>query len=329
MFEKKTFNVSFSTLLRSALSGVFPLMETMEQETREPAQSASGPTDDLSASIRDLFQTIYQNLHQRHYLDAIVHALYIVPDDPFIVKPNRLGRESSFSKFQCATVSLRDNGKMDSSFLLLDPCSQHALNERMVVGLGHHTNQLVFCGYPQFAYPQPDELPALIKQVENDRGQDLTLLSLILTKPLLRFRLCAVAHLLEVAFAEVERAWYTGERPRMLAGDDMTFVMETLQGFFSDLFQEPKTQTILRVFSTDVYEWSVRRMAEENADNIALPNLPNVVKKMFPCHVAILDELRPILMHCKSDPSFRDQASDVFKFILLFLKERGFVSAGD
>jgi len=151
VFEKKTFNVSFSTLLRSALSGVFPLMETMEQETKEPTQSASGPTYGLSASIRDLFQTIYQNLHQRHYLDAIVHALYIVPDGPFIVKPNRLGRESSFSKFQCATVSLRDNGNPccttqhaqsqgcgndavqekegDSSFPLLDPCSQHALDE--------------------------------------------------------------------------------------------------------------------------------------------------------------------------------------------------------
>ncbi|KAK3828720.1 MAG: hypothetical protein J3Q66DRAFT_323400 [Benniella sp.] len=279
--EKPLFKATSSTGLRSALSGVFPLMETMEQETREPSQTASSPTDDRSTSIRDLFQIIYQNLHQRHYLDAIVHALYIVPDGPFVVKPNRLGRESSF------------------------------------------------IGQIRVAYPQPDELLALIKQVENDSRQDMTLLSLILTKPLLRFRLCAVAHLLEVVFAEVEKVWLTSERPRILTGDDMTFVMETLQGFFLDLLQDPRTQTILRAFFTDVYLWLVRCMAEENADNIALPNLPNVVKNIFPCHVAILNELRPILIHCKSDPSFQGLASNVFKFIMLSLGERDFVLARD
>jgi hypothetical protein len=184
-------------------------------------------------------------------------------------------------------------------------------------------------GQIRVAYPQPDERLALIKQVKNDRSQDLTFLSLVLTEPLLRFRLCAMAHLLEVVFAEVEKAWYNGERPRMLTGDDMTFVMETLQDLFSDLFHEAKTQSSLRGFVTNVYLWLVKCMADENADNIALPNLPDAVKKMFPCHVAILDELRPIVTHCKSDPSFQDQASKVFKFILLSLSERDFVSARD
>lgn len=188
---------------------------------------------------------------------------------------------------------------------------------------------MVLVGQIRVALPETNELPALLEKIVNNKGNDLTLLFLVFTEPSLRFRLCVMAHLLEVAFAEVEKAWTISERPRVLTGDDLTFVMETLRDFFLDLFRQPRAQHYLRRFFTDMYEWFMQSMSMKNEDDISMSYVPNVCKTIFPCYITIMDEIRPIITFCKKDDAFRYQGYMVFKFLRLSLTDSTFVSAPD
>lgn len=176
-------------------------------------------------------------------------------------------------------------------------------------------------------FPRPSELAAAIKSIR-ESDHDLSLLLLVLTEPLLRFRLCAIAHLMEAAFAPIEDIW-DGEHPRVLFNHEMDFVMKKLQDFFSDLFQQPTAQTSLRCFFTNVHEWTMQCLTVQDDDESVAPQFPNVVKEIFPCYRSIYHEYRNILTCGKTDKILRSQVHQLFKFVMLSLKEPRFTSASD
>ncbi|KAF9362044.1 hypothetical protein BGX34_006771 [Mortierella sp. NVP85] len=277
--------------LRSALGGVYPPIEPMLQETHVSVLSLSDSANHVSSQssirdIKDAFRMVQQHLHEKHYLDRIVHALYHDPDSRFSASEKQPERA-----------------------------------QRDEVGRNAFVNKT------RVVFPRPSELRAVIKRTR-ESPHDLSLLLLVLTEPLLRFRLCALAHFLEPTFAEVEDTW-DGEHPRLLAGDDLIFVMKKLQDHFSDLFQQPVAQASLRRFLTDLFEWSVQNLTTPDEEDIIMPIIPDIVKDIFPCHDTIYDEYRNILSSGKKDENLQSQTRELFKFIMLTLTESQFTSAPD
>ncbi|KAG0291800.1 hypothetical protein BGZ98_002861 [Dissophora globulifera] len=188
----------------------------------------------------------------------------------------------------------------------------------------------VFTNRIRVQFPRPAELPRAIKETK-ESAEDLSLLYLLLMEPLLRYRLCMTAHLLEAAFAVTNGCWDDSECPRQLSSDEMAFVMQRLQYTFLELFNEPVTQASLRRFFTIVYEWTVDQITrpQPKSDEEVGPAFPKIVKEIFPCCDIIFREYCNIVETGRHDLTFNSEVHMLFKFVMLSLKHSRFTSASD
>lgn len=192
-------------------------------------------------------------------------------------------------------------------------------------------------------YPRPSEIGQAIDQVRALSAHDpAPLLVYLLTSPELRFRLCMIVHLIEVAF-DIGNGTWNGESPRHLSREDANYALEKLQDLFQELFQKPDQQASLRRFLTILQEWvSVDEVEEQPAQShqnqdqgdgsvVREFNLdvPPIVREIFPSWGPILREMQNIKISAKNDANFHCEVADLFWFLFLSLKERKLAFADD
>ncbi|KAI1305409.1 hypothetical protein EDD11_005001 [Mortierella claussenii] len=241
-------------------------------------RSSTRDQDGLSASasfkdLEDSFRVIYRHLHEKHYLDRIVHALYVYPN-------GRIGasKRGEITSQQASTITFK----------------------------------------LRYGIKQACESP-----------QDLSLLLILLTEPVLRFRLCAITHLLEVAMC-ITNDFGGAEQPRLLASEELVYVLEKLRDIFTELFQQPLAQASLRRFLTILAEWSAGRMGMKTADEDETePEFPAIVKDIFPCYSLLFLEYRNLLDTGKGDNALLAETRLLFKFMMLSLRSKAFLEASD
>ncbi|KAF9573732.1 hypothetical protein EC968_008132 [Mortierella alpina] len=204
------------------------------------AAQAGMTTDDMKAS----FHVIYQHLYEKHFLDRLLHALY-----------------------------LRTGGYLE-----------------------------------------------VLENIETGPSNRIRF------EPLLRFRICAMVHLLEAAFGLANGGWE--EHLRVLTDGEHGFVMHRLQALFLELFEQPVAQASLRRFLSALSEWITRDQREERGEE-QLPELPAVVKEVFPCSETVLQEMLNIKGAALHDVAFKYEIQMLLKFLMLSLRDQTFASAGD
>ncbi|KAG0218576.1 hypothetical protein BGX33_006714 [Mortierella sp. NVP41] len=262
-----------------------------------PLDADHSPSGAEEGAQSDPFQVIYRHLHEKHYLDRLVHAFY-----------HHLTRKEQSSHTPA------DIGRVD------------------------------FHNKVRVIYPRPSEIRQAIDQARGDGTQEpAPLLYFLLTEPELRFRLCMIAHLIEVVFAIGNGTW-NGEKPRQLPKDEADYAMTKLQDLFKELFQKPDEQASLRRFLTILYEWiSADAEAEEdvgeegeNQDTADEPatrhsklKVPAIVKEISPCWQSILQEIQNIKIAAIGDISFQAECAKLFRFLFLSLKTRDLTFADD
>ncbi|KAF9194914.1 hypothetical protein BGZ50_005547 [Haplosporangium sp. Z 11] len=274
-----------------------PVLMTRGSQGFLKALSAPAMRDDttLSAStvtsdLEGPFQVKYQHLYEKHYLDRLIHAFYVKVD----------GRAATHD-------ATEDVGRI--SYI------KASMGSSRLSGV---TKILVM-------YPCPSELHSVIEQARNESGYDLSLLVLFLTEPSLRFRLCLIIHLLDVSFAIGNGEWT--EHPRELSREALGYVMQKLQDLFMGLFQQSVAQASLRRFLSVFNDW-ISTGAGIDADEQE-PDLPPIIKQIFPGYDLIVQELQNIKRACIMDPAFESETKMLLKFVMLSLREQGFVSASD
>ncbi|KAF9347255.1 hypothetical protein BGX26_001252 [Mortierella sp. AD094] len=174
------------------------------------------------------------------------------------------------------------------------------------------------------SFPRPGQLQSTLVQARGNT-QDPPLVSFLLSQPILRFRICAIAHLFEAALAIPTGTW-DGEHPRQLSSDEVSYVMEKLQDIFRDLFRQPSAQNcLIRELST-LREWSESRMAvgEEEGEE---QNLSETIKATFPCIDAVVQEYRNLLEAGRDDLALNSEVAALLWFVERSLKARTFVEA--
>ncbi|KAG0322327.1 hypothetical protein BGZ97_007415 [Linnemannia gamsii] len=259
-----------------------------------PFDPDSAPGDGLSP--QDPFQVIYRHLHEKHYLDRLIHAFYHRPT---------LSQQLS----------------------------------RSAVDFG----RIAFHNKLRVIYPRPSEIGQAIDQVRALSTQDpVPLLVHLLISPELRFRLCMIAHLIEVAF-DIGNGTWNGESPRHLSREDTNYALEKLRDLFQELFQKPDEQASLRRFLTILQEWistdeveEQPAQSEENHDqgdeSVAREfklDVPPIVREIFPSWSPILREMQNIKISAKDDAKVHREISELFRFLFLSLKERKLAFAID
>ncbi|KAG0259072.1 hypothetical protein BG011_002852 [Mortierella polycephala] len=100
--------------------------------------------------------------------------------------------------------------------------------------------------------------------------------------------------------------------------------MQKLQDLFMELFQQPVAQASLRRFLSVFSDWISTGDADEQE-----PDLPPVIKQIFPRYDLIVQELQNIKMACIKDSAFNSEIKMLLKFVMLSLREQGFASASD
>ncbi|KAF9957157.1 hypothetical protein BGZ70_009607 [Mortierella alpina] len=223
---------------RGSLDLLQALSATATQD--DIAAQAGMTTDDMKASCN----VIYQHLHEKHYLDRLLHALY-----------------------------LRTGGYLDAL-------------ENMETG---SQNGIRF-------------------------------------EPMLRFRICTMAHLLEAAFGLANGSWV--EHLRVLTDDEHEYVMRRLQALFLELFEQPVAQAGLRRFLSALNDWITSDQREEG-DEEQLPDLPAVVKEVFPCSETVLQKMLNIKGAALHDVAFKYEIQMLLKFLMLSFRDKSFASADD
>ncbi|KAG0205212.1 hypothetical protein BGX28_003149 [Mortierella sp. GBA30] len=272
---------SYPPRVPSSQSSINLLQTLSAALTRDDITTQAGmTTDDLKAS----FTVIYQHLHEKHYLDRLIHALY-----------------------------LKTNGYIGGF-------------ERMTSGPSENDSRVLFVNRIDVIYPGPSELRSAITRAR-ESTLDLSLLLLFLTDPLLRFRVCAIAHLLEAAFGLTNGRWE--HRLRVLTSDEQEYVMQKLQDLFRELFQDPIAQASLRRFFSVISEWVTKNPSDAGTDEGRLPGLPSVVKEIFPCSDIVLQEILNIKEAGSKDVAFKSEIQMLLKFLVLSLRDKAFASAAD
>ncbi|KAF9941539.1 hypothetical protein BGZ67_004819 [Mortierella alpina] len=186
-------------------------------------------------------------------------------------------------------------------------------------------NGIRFVNRVDVVYPGPSELRSITNRARASIF-DLSLLILFLTEPLLRFRVCAMAHLLEAAFGLINSGWE--EHLRVLTEDEHEYVMRRLQALFLELFEQPVAQASLRRFLSTLRGWIASDQREEGNEE-HLPELPAVVKEVFPCSETVLQEILNIKGAAFHDVTFKHEIQVLLKFLILSLRDRTFASADD
>ncbi|KAK5808005.1 hypothetical protein F5H01DRAFT_396791 [Linnemannia elongata] len=256
------------------------------------------PSDGLSP--QDPFQVIYRHLHEKHYIDRLIHAFYHRP-----------------TRSQQLSSSPADLGR------------------------------IAFHNKVRVIYPHPSEIGQAIDQVRAlSTKEPAPLLLYLLTSPELRFRLCMIAHLIEVAFNIGNGTW-DGESPRHLTREDSDYALQKLQDLFQELFQKPDEQASLRRFLTILHEWvsttvdvdeeevtetesdQSRHFEGESATNRFKLRIPHVVKEIFPSWSPILYEMQNIKVSAIGDIRLHHEVSDLYRFLFLSLDNRNLAFATD
>ncbi|KAG0360845.1 hypothetical protein BGZ54_009354 [Gamsiella multidivaricata] len=297
------------------------------QALTQPADTTIGiPALQSSQDLKDACQMVYQHFLERHQIDRIVQALYLQPDGV-----TRLSRKQFVTLEEAARITFmgRDHASCDLTIkyaipsLIINRYIAHChLNAYKKI------TETTIASKRRVVFPRPAEMPAVIKKTR-ESSYDLLLLYLLLTEPLLRFRICLLAHLLEAGFGIMNGQAF-GEHPRPLLGDERNFVLEKLRDVFIDLFEQPIAQASLRRFLTVVYEWTMdgMRMKPEELEETE-PDLPEIIKEFFPGHAAIVQEYRNLLQTGRNDPAVKSGTYLLFKFVMLSLKQYNFASASD
>ncbi|KAF9131725.1 hypothetical protein BGW39_001410 [Mortierella sp. 14UC] len=266
----------------------------------DPLSSVVGD-DGASPQQQDPFQVIYRHLHERHYLDRLIHAFYH--------RPTRSQQLSSSP-----------------------------------VDLG----RIAFHNKVRVVYPRPSEISQAIDQVHAMSTQEpAPMLLFALTSPELRFRLCMIAHLIEVAF-DIGNGTWNGESPRHLPREEADYALTKLQDLFKELYQQPDEQASLRRLLTIIHDWvsEASDIIEEEDEEEAgkdqsrdqayarIPgesrlNIPHIIKEIFPCWNPILQEIQNIKISAIGDLNFQTEVATLFRFLFLSLKERNLAFADD
>ncbi|KAG0271044.1 hypothetical protein BGZ95_001218 [Linnemannia exigua] len=268
----------------------------------ESAEHNAGAVEDDGVSQQqqqDPFQMVYRHLHEKHYLDRLIHAFYH--------RPTR---------------------------------SQQLSNSPVDLG------RIAFHNKVRVVYPRPSEIGQAIDQVHALSSQEpAPLLLFLLTSPELRFRLCMIAHLIEVAF-DIGNGTWNGESPRHLPREEADYALIKLQDLFKELYLQPNEQTSLRRLLTILHNWVSRDSAideveedtesDQDQDQGAGPisgesklNIPHIVKEIFPCWNPILQEIQNIKISAIGDVNFQREVTTLFRFLFLSLKERNLAFADD
>ncbi|KAF9923208.1 hypothetical protein FBU30_006726 [Linnemannia zychae] len=262
------------------------------------ADQSSRTAEEETMTPQDPFQVLYRHLHEKHYFDRLIHALY--------------------------HWSIR---------------SQQQSGNRI------DFRRIAFQNKTRVLYPHPCEINHSISQAtEYDEQEPVPLLLLLLTEPELRFRLCLVSHLIEVAF-DIGNGDWNGESPRHLAREDADYVLSKLQDLFKELFQNPNEQASLRRFVAILKEWisidtemeeefeaedsRTQNLGDEYLTGTSKLNIPHIVKKIFPCWRPILQEILNIKISAIGDESFPNEIATLFRFLFLSLQERRLAFADD
>jgi hypothetical protein len=198
-------------------------------------------------------------------------------------------------------------------------------------------------------YPRPSELNQTIDRVHAISTQEpAPLLLFLLTSPELRFRLCMIAHLIEVAF-DIGNGTWNGESPRHLPRDEAEYALTKLQDLFKELYQQPDEQASLRRLLMIIRDWICEASniveEEDDVDEIEgdqssdqtyarIPgesrlNIPHIIKEVFPCWSPILQEIQNIKISAIGDFNFQTEVATLFRFLYLSLKERNLAFADD
>ncbi|KAF8945335.1 hypothetical protein BGZ47_002879 [Haplosporangium gracile] len=270
---------------------------------QEFLQALIAPLDGRSGdglSPQDPFQVIYRHLHEKHYLDRLVHAFYHRP-----------------TRSQQLSTTAAD------------------------------LSRIAFHNKTRVIYPRPSEIGQAIDQVRALSVQKpAPLLLSLLTSPELRFRLCMIAHLIEVAF-DIGNGTWNGESPRHLPREDADYALKKLQDLFKELFQKPDEQASLRRLLTILKDWvsmkvdvdeEEEREAEsgqnEDREDDAVArefnlDAPPIVKEIFPSWAPILQEMQNIKISAMDDANFRAEVAALYRFLFFSLQKPDFVSAND
>ncbi|KAF9138368.1 hypothetical protein BGX30_009229 [Mortierella sp. GBA39] len=270
---------------------------------QEFLQALIAPLDGRASdglSPQDPFQVIYRHLHEKHYMDRLIHAFYHRP-----------------TRSQQLSSSPADLGR------------------------------IAFHNKVRVVYPRPSEIGQAIDQVHAlSTKEPAPLLLHLLTSPALRFRLCMIAHLIEVAF-DIGNGTCNGESPRHLTREDSDYALQKLQDLFQELFQKPDEQASLRRFLTILHEWvsmkvdvdeeegnetesdQTRDFEDESAVNRFKLRIPHIVKEIFPSWSLVLYEMQNIKISAIGDARFHGEVADLYRFLFLSLDNRNLAFATD
>ncbi|KAG0379913.1 hypothetical protein BGX24_011077 [Mortierella sp. AD032] len=294
----------YSNLVRPKAEQEFLQALIAPLESAEHPSGAVGDDGVTQQQQQDPFQMVYRHLHEKHYLDRLVHAFYH--------RPTRSQQLSSSP-----------------------------------VDLG----RIAFHNKVRVVYPRPSEIGQAVDQVNALSAQSalsaqepVPLLFFLLTSPELRFRLCMIAHLIEVAF-DIGNGTWNGESPRHLPREEADYALIKLQDLFKELYQQPEEQASLRRLLTILHDWVSKDSdiddvedteSDQDQDQGEGPiseepklSIPHIVKEFFPCWNPILQEIQNIKISAIGDVNFQREVATIFRFLFLSLKERNLAFAND
>ncbi|KAF9438896.1 hypothetical protein BGZ76_003256 [Entomortierella beljakovae] len=200
-----------------------------------------------------------------------------------------------------------------------------AVGTSMKLGTGRSSvSPRAFDNMVRVLFPSPAELSDAVSQAFGNT-QNPSLVSILLTVPTFRFRLCAIARLFEAALSFPIGTW-EGEHPRDLSSDEKIYVIKKLQGHFRDLFQQTSIQNCIASFLSSLSVWSNFSLKVDDTEQGNL-GLPEIVKKIFPCIDLIIQELRNILEAGKDDNALKFEVESLLGFIADSLKIRSYTES--
>ncbi|KAG0326799.1 hypothetical protein BG000_001239 [Podila horticola] len=194
---------------------------------------------------------------------------------------------------------------------------------------GAPSDHIIFENRIRAQFPTPSKLGSAIQKARDER---LHLIESLLSSSIARFRLCALAHLFEAAFALRYDNSVNSVAPRELETEEADYVLKKIQDLFLDLFKVPCVQIDLRQFLGMIYEADkVDEVDDSGAEMLAnlLEHAPPIMKKLFPCLEGLTQEFVNLCVVGRYDNAFKSEVRMLFRFVMLSLKDHEFVKAKD
>ncbi|KAG0032838.1 hypothetical protein BGZ81_010000 [Podila clonocystis] len=194
---------------------------------------------------------------------------------------------------------------------------------------GAPSDHIIFENRIRAQFPTPSELGVVIQKA---RDEHLDLIESLLSSSIARFRICALAHLFEAAFALQYDNSVNNVTPRELEAEEADYVLKKIQDLFEDLFKVPHVQNDLRQFLGMIYEANKVDMVDDSGAEmlgILLEHAPSLIKKLFPCIGGLTQEFVNLCVAGRYDSAFKSEVRMLFRFVMLSLKDHEFVRAKD